>query len=53
MKSANQIDAENEYSKLVGLQQQDLHDLIDDNADYLRIIDDFKGFIRMAENDLT
>ena len=53
MKRANEIDAENGYSQLVGLQQQDLHDLIDENADYLRTINDFKEFTRMAENDLS
>ena len=53
MKSANEINAENGYSQLVGQQQQALHDLIDDNSDYLRTINDFKEFTRMAENDLS
>lgn len=53
MKSANEIDAENGYSKQIGEQQKILYDLIDDNADYLRTIDDFKELIRLAENDLS
>ena len=52
-KRANEINAENGYSQLVGQQQLILHDLIDDNADYLRTIEDFKEFTRMAENDLS
>ena len=50
---SNEIDADNGYSKLVGDQRKILDDLISNSTNYLRTINDFREFTRMAESDLT